>query len=156
MPAFTMETKIRAPIERCFDMARSVDLHTRSSYVPERAIAGKTTGLLELGDEVTWEARHFWKLQRLTARIIAMEYPRNFTAEMVKGAFASHTHDFAFREGDDGTTVMHEVFQFQSPYGFAGHIVDALVVKGYLRRFMRRRNAYLKEQAERANVVTPA
>ena len=154
MPTFTLDTEILAPIGRCFDLARNVDLQTHSSHVPERAVAGKTTGLLELGDEVTWEARHFWKLQRLTARIVAMEYPRSFSVEMIKGAFVSHTHDFAFSEGSDGSTTMFELFQFQSPFGFVGRIVDALVLTPYLKRFMLRRNAFLKEQAEMASVVT--
>lgn len=110
MPTFTLDTEIHAPIERCFDLARDDDFHTRSSHVPERAIAGKTTGLLELGDEVTWEARHFCKLLRLTARIVAMEIPSSFAAEMIEGPFASHTHRFTFRKGGDGTTTMHEVF----------------------------------------------
>jgi ligand-binding SRPBCC domain-containing protein len=154
MPTFTLDTEMRAPIERCFDLARNVDLHTRSSHVPERAIAGKTSGLLELGDEVTWEARHFCRRQRLTARIVAMEYPSSFAAEMIKGPFASHTHRFTFREGSEGTTMMHEVFQFQSPLGFVGGIADALVLTWYLKRFTLRRDAFLKEQAEMANVVT--
>ena len=147
MPTFELETRINAPIERCFDLARSVDLHTHSSHVPERAVAGKTTGLLELGDEVTWEARHFWKMQRLTSRIVAMDRPRSFSVEMTKGAFASHTHQFTFISNSDAT-VQHEVFQFRSPLGILGRAVDALVLKRYLKNFMVRRNAFLKEQAE--------
>jgi len=155
VPTFTLETRIDAPIDRCFDLARSVDLHTHSSHVPERAAAGKTSGLLDLGDEVTWEARHFWRQQRLTSRIDAMERPKSFTVVMVKGAFASHTHLFTFTAVADRATVMHEVFQFESPLGILGRIADALVLTRYLKRFMVTRNAFLKQQAESADGGIP-
>ncbi len=103
---------------------------------------------------MTWEARHLWKLRRLTSRIVALEYPKFFAVEMISGAFASHTHRFTFSEAGDGKTRMHEVFQFQSPFGLLGRIVDALVLTAYLKRFMLRRNAFLKEQAEMAPSVT--
>jgi ligand-binding SRPBCC domain-containing protein len=148
MPTFTTDTRINAPVERCFDLARSVDLHTESSRVRERAVAGKTSGLLELGDEVTWEARHFGKRQRLTARIVELNRPKSLSVEMIKGAFASHTHKFTFTSIDGNTTDMHEVFQFQSPLGIMGRIADKVVLTRYLKRFVRSRNAFLKEKAE--------
>jgi ligand-binding SRPBCC domain-containing protein len=149
MPTFTVETQIEAPIERCFDLARSVDLHTQSSPVPERAVAGKTEGLLEMGDVVTWEARHFCKRQRLTARIVACQRPQGFAAEMVDGAFASHTHSFTFTSLGGQSTLMKEVFQFRSPLGILGRMADSLVLTRYLKSFVRRRNAFLKGVAER-------
>ncbi|HEV3311093.1 MAG TPA: SRPBCC family protein [Chloroflexota bacterium] len=148
MPTFTTDTRINASMERCFDLARSVDLHTQSSRVQERAVAGKTSGLLELGDQVTWEARHFGKRQRLSARIVEFDRPKCFSVEMITGAFASHTHTFTFTSTDGNTTDMHEVFQFQSPLGILGWIADKVVLTRYLKRFMRARNAFLKERAE--------
>jgi hypothetical protein len=51
------ETEVAAAPEICFDLARSVDAHLASAAATgERAIAGVTTGLLVLGDEVTWRA----------------------------------------------------------------------------------------------------
>jgi hypothetical protein len=53
-------TEIAAPIERCFDLSRSIDLHVKSvEWSSEQAIAGVTTGLISSGEEVTWGARHF-------------------------------------------------------------------------------------------------
>jgi|SRR5215470_17017833 len=58
MARIELRFHIAAPPERCFDLARSVELHTRStSSTGERVIAGRTSGLLELNDEATWEAR---------------------------------------------------------------------------------------------------
>jgi hypothetical protein len=55
MPTIVVETRIAAPVERCFDLARDVDVHLRTAAsTGERAVGGKTSGLLELGDVVTF------------------------------------------------------------------------------------------------------
>jgi len=47
-------TRIAAPVERCFDLARSIDLHMASTdRTGEQAIAGITSGLIGLEQEVT-------------------------------------------------------------------------------------------------------
>lgn len=142
-------TRVEAPVDRCLDLARSVDLHTESlSHSRERAVAGKVTGLLDLGDEVTWEASHFGLTHRLTSRIVEYDRPHRFVVEMLKGPFASHTHEFRFRASGPAATIMDEVFQFQSPFGVLGRLVDALVMTRYLKRLMCARNDYLKRIAE--------
>lgn len=51
MTTIVVETSIAAPIEMCFDLARDVDAHVKtSSPTGERAVGGKTSGLLDLGD----------------------------------------------------------------------------------------------------------
>ena len=77
MPLIVLETVIRAAPERCFDLARSVDAHVASTHQSgERVVAGRTQGLLELGEEVTWEAVHLGLRQRLTAKITVLERRR--------------------------------------------------------------------------------
>ena len=79
-----IQTVVRAPQALVFDLARSVDVHQAStSQTEEEAIAGKTEGLMELGDEVTWRARHFGVRQTLTSRITAFERPNHFRDSMV-------------------------------------------------------------------------
>jgi hypothetical protein len=47
-----LETFIAAPPERCFDLSLSVELHLDSTAATrERAIAGRTSGVLALGDD---------------------------------------------------------------------------------------------------------
>ena len=66
MPVIELTTYIEAPIERVFDLARSVDAHTAStSQSKERAVAGRTSGLIEQDETVTWEATHFGIKQSL-------------------------------------------------------------------------------------------
>jgi ligand-binding SRPBCC domain-containing protein len=98
MTTVVIETRMAAPIELCFDLARDVDTHIRTSAGNrERAVGGKTSGLLDLGDSITWEAVHFLVRQRLTSRIVEFDRPWRFVDEMVSGAFASlrHVHEFS-------------------------------------------------------------
>ena len=70
MPTIELVTSIAAPIERVFDLARSIDLHTNStSTQARRTIAGVTSGLIGPGQEVTWRARHFGVWQSFTVRV---------------------------------------------------------------------------------------
>jgi ligand-binding SRPBCC domain-containing protein len=148
MPTIRIATPINAPPERCFDLARDVGAHLQSTASSgERAVGGVTVGLLELGDEVTWEARHLGVRQRLTARITRLERPVLFEDVMVRGAFASlrHLHEFVRHEG--GTTMI-DTFTFRSPLGPIGAIVDRIFLTGYMRRFLIFRARELKRMAE--------
>jgi ligand-binding SRPBCC domain-containing protein len=148
MPTIRLATSIDAAPERCFDLARDVATHVRSTLgTDERAVGGVTVGLLGLGDEVTWEARHLGIRQRLTVRISRFERPRVFEDVMVRGSFASlrHVHEFVPR---DGGTTMIDTFTFASPFGPIGAIVDRVYLAGYMRRFLISRANELKRMAE--------
>jgi ligand-binding SRPBCC domain-containing protein len=155
MAVIRIFTTIAAPIERCFDLARDIDFHTRSMVsTGERAVAGRTTGLIELGESVTWEARHLGVRQRFTSAITAFDRPVYFRDEMTKGAFRSFAHDHRFEERD-GQTVMTDEIVFRSPLGPLGALVDYLFMTGYMRRLMVVRCAALKSEAEVANNRPP-
>ena len=54
MAKIILQNKIQAQIERCFDVARSIDLHKAStSKTNEEVIAGRILGLIELNENVT-------------------------------------------------------------------------------------------------------
>jgi ligand-binding SRPBCC domain-containing protein len=141
-------TSITAPPERVFDLARSIDAHQQSAEgTRERAVAGVTHGFIGMGQEVTWEACHFGIKQRLTVRITQFERPARFQDVMVSGAFKSMKHDHEFIAEPPGT-LMVDRFEFESPIGVLGRMVDRLFLHGYLRRFLVRRNEILKKLAE--------
>src|SRR5438309_1627108 len=118
MPSITIHTEIRAPIDLCFDLARNVEVHCQSAaFSKERAIGGKTSGLLELGDTITFEAIHFGLRQRLTAKIVAFDRPKTFTDDMLTGAFRSLTHLHQFETRGE-LTVMTDTITWVSPLGF--------------------------------------
>jgi ligand-binding SRPBCC domain-containing protein len=144
-------TVIEAPIQRCFDMARSVEVHLKgNSHWGEEAVslAGVTAGLLELGERVTWQARHFAIRQQLTSEITAMDAPRYFQDTMIRGAFRSMQHDHYFREFGDGATEMRDVFCFSAPLGALGRLAEELVLRGYMSALLRERNEVVKQVAE--------
>jgi ligand-binding SRPBCC domain-containing protein len=148
MPVIRLKTKIRAPIERCFDVARSIDVHAAgASKNRERAIAGVTSGLIGPGETVTWEAVHFGIKQRLTSRITRFERPQLFIDEMVRGAFHSFRHVHEFKSITGGTLMVDE-FSYVSPLGPLGRIADRLFLERYMRGLLLERAAYLKHVAE--------
>ena len=155
MSRIELTTRIRAPRERVFDLARDIDAHVASATgTDEHPVEGKgkTSGLMELGDEATWRARHFGVVQELTSRITAFDRPRHFRDSMVRGAFARFDHDHFFDE-DGGLTVARDVFDFTAPLGPLGKLADAVFLERYMRRFLEERMRVLKEMAERDSAV---
>jgi len=150
MPVIVLRTRVAAPPSRCFDLARDVDLHQRSTAASrERAVAGVTSGRLGRGDEVTWEATHFGVRQRLTSRITEFDPPNRFVDEMVRGAFTRFRHEHQFLSIPDGTEMV-DTFDYTSPLGPLGRLADGLFLRRYMTRLLRDRNAYLKRVAESA------
>jgi len=148
MGILRLRTRVRAPRERCFDLSRSVEVHVVSTAATgERAIAGVTHGLLSLGDEVTWRAKHLGVWQTLTSRITAFERPRHFRDSMVRGAFARFDHDHHFEAEGEGC-VMIEVFEYAAPLGPLGRLVEKAFLDGYMTAFLRARNQRIRELAE--------
>ena len=149
MPRIELVTAIAAPPDRCFDLSRSIDLHADSLRASgERAVAGITTGLIRLGERVTWEARHFGVQQTLTSEITAFDRPRHFRDSMVRGAFRRFDHDHWFDADHGGGTIARDVFDFDAPLGVLGRLASAVFVTRYMRRLLVERNAVVKRVAE--------
>lgn len=148
MPLVRVETFIEAPREVCFDLARDIDVHQQTTQgTSERAVAGVTSGKMELGDSVTFEAKHFGVRQRLTSEIVRFERPSIFVDQMTKGAFKRMAHEHRF-EAEGTSTRMVDVLDFESPLGPLGWLVDTLVLKRYMARFLADRGQALKRIAE--------
>ena len=148
MATIVLTTFIDAPITTCFDLARDIDAHQLStSKTKEKAIVGRSSGLCEEGDTITWQAIHFGVKQNLTVIITKMEKPFFFEDEMIKGAFASmkHKHSFAI---ENGKTKMTDEFTFKAPLGMLGAIAETLFLKNYMTKFLKERNRILKLLAE--------
>lgn len=151
MPIIKLETEINAPIERVFDLARSIDLHKDSmSDYDEKPVAGVMSGLIEMNETVTWEATHFLVRQQLTSKITAFDRPRYFRDSMVSGAFARFDHDHYFEE-KDGKTIIRDVFDYDSPLGILGEIADFIAVESHMKTMLEERNKLIKRVAESEN-----
>ena len=130
-------------------MSRSIDFQSKAvTSSKERAVAGRTSGLIGLNETVSWRGKHHLGVwQHLTSRITDFDPPHFFADEMEKGAFKKIRHEHYFFTTEEGT-IMKDVFSFQAPLGFLGSLANKLFLKTYMTNFLRGRNRILKEYAE--------
>ncbi len=151
MPRITVDTFIAASPDRCFDLARSIELHAVSAASSgESIVSPAKSGLLELGDTVTFRGRHFGFMQTLTAQITAFDRPRHFRDSQVKGIFQMFDHDHYFEPVKNASTtgtLMRDVFEFRNPFGPLGRLAD-FIVAHHLESFLKTRNQIVKNVAE--------
>jgi len=148
MPTIELVTEIESTLEICFDLSRSIDLHKISTaQTNEEAVSGITSGLINMGEIVTWQATHFGIRQKLVSKITAFERPYYFRDEQISGAFKSfyHNHKFEF-VGEK--IVMKDTFNFESPFGIFGILFNNLILTKYMKEFLIERNKIIKEFAE--------
>ena len=147
MPHFELVTLIDAVPESCFDLSLDVDLHTQSTGAREEIVAGVRSGLMVLGDDVTWKAWHFGIPFRMTSAITEYERPTRFVDEQTRGPFARWRHEHRF-EPNNGGTRMVDVVDYRSPLGPLGSLVDRIRLEQYMVELLRRRNEFLRVHAE--------
>ena len=148
MPRIELKTVIKAHISLVFDLSRSIDLHqTSTKHTNEQAVAGRVSGLIKMGESVTWRAKHLGFYQKLTSKITAFNAPHHFTDEMQKGIFKSISHEHHFIKTTKGT-IMTDYFDYESPFGLLGKLMDKVFLKQYMTNFLLLRNATIKEFAE--------
>ncbi len=148
MPNIHLTTFIAAPIERVFDLSRSIDLHKKSmSQSGEQAVAGTTMGLLGKGETVTWKAKHLFKTRVLKMKMSEMDRPFSFVDEMVDGDFKSFRHQHHFKQIENGI-FMIDILDFETPYGALGNLVNSLYLTDYLRELLEKRNKVIRHYAE--------
>ncbi len=144
MPVITLVTEIHAPIERCFDLCRDLEVHAQTvPHTKERLVGDKKTGLAELGDVLVFEAVHLGVRQRLSSKITEVERPVLFADVALSGAFQSLRHEHRFTSTVRGT-LMRDRLEWTSPLGLLGHFADALFLKRYMLGFLATRNRNLK------------
>lgn len=147
MTAF-FDCKTRSDMSKAelFDRSRSIDAHLQSMVKSrETAIAGVQSGLISLGEEVTWRAWHFGIPVRMTSRITEMVIPEGFVDEQVRGPFRHFRHSHEFLD-ESGQTVMIDRVEFSAPFGPLGRLVEKLFLARYLRRLIETRNLHLVAQ----------
>lgn len=85
MSTIHLTTIIKSDIHKVFDLSRNIDLHQKStSKTNEKAIAGRTSGMIELNETVTWKTKHLGFYQTHTSKIVEMKKPYQFTDVMLK------------------------------------------------------------------------
>lgn len=148
MTVIELTTIINAPITKVFDLNRDIDIHLLStSQSGERAVAGRTSGLIEKNETVTWKAKHFGFYLTHHSFIPEMEKPFYFVDEMTRGQFKSFRHTHTFEQKND-FVIMTDHIVYETPYWFLGKLFDFFVLKKYLTDFIQKRNKVIKDFAE--------
>ena len=148
MPIIKLQTQINANSYIVFDLSRNIKL--QSKFVTgsnEKAVAGRTSGLISLDETVTYRGKHLGVWQNLTSRVTDLDRPHFFADEMEKSAFKSLRHEHHFIATEEGT-MMKDVFNFQSPLGVLGKLANTLFLQSYMTNFLKNRNKTIKEFAE--------
>jgi hypothetical protein len=70
----------------------------------ELAIGGVTSGIMKLGDTVTWRARHFGMIFQMTSAITEYQYPSRFVDEQLQQCreFAGRLGCYEMEQVDSG------------------------------------------------------
>jgi ligand-binding SRPBCC domain-containing protein len=148
MTTILLITKIKAPIDTVFDLARDIDVHQESAAASkEKAIAGTTSGVIAFGETVTWRGKHFGVYLHHKSKITEMEYPVYFVDEMEQGHFKSFRHEHTFVSNEE-TTVMIDYLEYETPLGIIGKGFDKWLLEKHLTQFLLKRNKALKKLAE--------
>ena len=143
--------EVNAPVERCFDLARSIEVHVLGNvHFGENALAvgDVNSGLIRMGQTVAWRAKHFWTWQTLISRMTAFNRPVFFEDTMLRGAFESMRHEHFFRSLPDARTEMKDVLYFSAPLGVLGRVAEIVVLRRYMGNLLHERNVVLKQVAE--------
>lgn len=148
MTKIQITTSINASIETVFNLSRNIDIHLLSTHqTNEKAIEGRTSGLIELNETVTWRGKHFGFYLKHKSIIPEMDFPVYFVDEMLEGSFKSFRHEHSFRF-ENGLTVMTDAILYETPFGFFGKFFDALLLEKYMTSFIKKRNQIIRELAE--------
>ena len=149
MTTIRYEVSVRAPMERCFDLARSVDLHVDSSTgIGARAIGGRRGGLSGEGDETVWSARFFGVRFSMTTRIEGSEFPVRFGDRMTRGRLRRFEHVYRFRALPDGGCAMSDELVVEAPFGPVGRWIERLYLTRRMDELVRSRLERIKRIAE--------
>ena len=149
MTTIHLITKIKAPIETVFNNSRNITIHIETaSKTNEKAIAGVTSGLIELNETVTWQGIHFGLKLQHQSKITQMQFPNHFTDEMLKGCFKTFKHEHTFTH-ENGITIMEDKLMYTTPCGIFGKLFDIISLKKYLTNFLLVRNQSLKALSEK-------
>lgn len=149
MTRIKVTTTINTPIEIVFNNCRNIDIHQYSaSKTNEKAIEGRTSGLINKGETVTWKGKHFGIYLKHQSIITEMDFPNYFIDEQLKGHFKSFKHQHFFIKKEN-LTIMTDILEYETPFGFFGKLSNRLLLKNHLTKFIQNRNKIIKQITEK-------
>ena len=148
METLRLGTWIEAPVERCFLLSLSVDLHVASARsTHEKPVAGSPQIVIGEGETLTFRGRHFGVRWRHTSLIETLRPYSYYRDVMIAGPFRHFEHDHHFAAMDDGTRMRDEV-KYSARWGILGRLACRRILRQRLKTFLMERNAMIKRLAE--------
>src|SRR5882757_7576018 len=148
MEIIRLGTWIDAPVERCFLLSLSVDLHFATARsTQEHASTEAVTGTIGEGDTLTFKGLHFGMRGRHTTLIEKLRPHAYYRDVMISGPFQHFEHDHHFAKMDDGTRMRDEI-RFTTRGGLLGRLATRIFLRKRLKAYLLERNAMIKRLAE--------
>ena len=145
MTRIVVFTKVDAPIDRVFDLSRSIDLHFYTQKMNGKLPKGDHH-LMELGRKVTLKAG---RMANLTSQITEYDRPHYVRDSQIRGVFKQFDHDQFFSQEGDGVMVK-DVVEYTASLGFIGQAANLFYYERHMELLMQRRGLNLKRVAESA------
>ncbi|WP_435747646.1 SRPBCC family protein [Microbacterium sp. PMB16] len=146
MARFVLETVISAPPTAVFAASLDPELHVRSmTRYDETMVEAPAGGVFTEGSTATWRARHFGIRFRLRSVVFDIDPPLGFSDRQISGPFRAFLHEHRFEKHPSGT-LMRDTVTFRSPLGPLGRLVDAVVMRAYMRRLIAERNEIIASE----------
>jgi ligand-binding SRPBCC domain-containing protein len=148
MPKIHLTHFIQAPIERVFDLNRSLavrkkGLHQKNAQV----LSSSSKGLVDAGETITLRAKHLGKTREMTARITAFKHPHQFVEEQVKGDLKSYRHEYHCKPTENGT-ILIDILEFEGPRDLLGSWAAPFFLKSFFTTMLNRKNDLVRQYAE--------
>ena len=150
MPRIHLTSCIHAPVERVFDLSRSTSVHKAvlRTYRNGR-LDGATDGIIGLQDKLTFSLTFMGRQRVVVTRIEEITPPTEMTSSLVKGrgSFDSLRHEQHFKSISNGTLLI-DLLDYEVAYGGLGRILDKLLIKKFLKKYLEQKNGVIKQYAE--------
>ncbi|GAA4961666.1 SRPBCC family protein [Kineococcus glutinatus] len=150
MPQILVRTLVRADVEVVFNTSLDLDVElVAGRRYGVRAVGGRTSGQLQLGEHVRWRLRLLGVVPLThTSELVVVERPGRFVDEMRAGAFAEFRHEHRFEVEGPHMTIMTDRMTWTSPLGPLGALADVVLVRPVLLRLLADRNAEIARRVE--------
>jgi ligand-binding SRPBCC domain-containing protein len=148
MPKIHVTTFINAPIERVFNLSRSLALSKMAiKGGTEQLLSSSSANMLGAGETITLRAKHLGKTREITARVTDFTLPDGYAEEQIKGDLKSYRHEYHFKKVDNGT-IMIDLVEYEGPRDVAGSLAGKFFLKSYFEENIKKKNELIRQYAE--------
>lgn len=139
---------IKAPVERVFDLCRSMEM--LKVYLRDQGaqlLAGKVNGLLAPNDVFTLKGKHYKRDRFFRLKIKEVNPHTHLASEIVAGDLKYFDHGIFFKQAENGTIIIDKI-NFKSKFGIVSNLIDQYYIKPKFEKMIAGRNDLISKYAE--------